>query len=70
MPERFLTVQEAAETLRVSANTIRRKFRDRPGVFVLGDGRHETLRIPRELFEEWVAERSRGFTMQPRKRGV
>ena len=60
----MLTVAEAAKELRVSGNTIRRRFRDMPGVFVLGGGRNETLRIPRELFESWVKENSRGFTMR------
>lgn len=63
-----LTVQEAAAELKVSVQSIARWFRDLPGVLAIpGPRGNQTLRIPRPLFEAWIAEHSRGFSMQPRK---
>lgn len=62
-----LTVQEAAAELKVSPKTITRRFRDLPGVLDVGSGKHQELRIPRRVFDEWVAARSRGFFMEPGK---
>jgi Helix-turn-helix domain len=61
VPE-YLTPEEAAEILRVSPDTIMRKFEHRAGVIDLGSGetrfkrRYRVLRIPRETFEKYILE--------------
>jgi Helix-turn-helix domain len=58
----YLTSQEVAEILRVSTDTIIRKFQDRRGVIDLGSGegrfkrRYRVLRIPNEVLERFIAE--------------
>ncbi len=62
-----LTVKEAAGILKVSPQTITRRFRDLPGVLDVGSGRHQELRIPLPVLKQWIEERSRGFSMKPGK---
>jgi hypothetical protein len=57
-----LTSVEVAAILRVSPDTIIRKFENRPGVVDLGSGegrfkrRYRVLRIPRETLEKFIVE--------------
>jgi hypothetical protein len=58
----YLTPQEIAELLKVSVDTVTRKFENRRGVLDLGSSesrftrRYRTLRIPRSVFEAYVVE--------------
>ena len=58
----YLTPTEVADILKVSTDTVIRKFQDRPGVLNLGTGesrfkrRYRTLRIPREALEKFIVE--------------
>jgi hypothetical protein len=54
--ERFLTVIEVAERLKVNDETVRRLFLNEPGVLVIcfprrGRRVYRTLRIPESVFE-------------------
>ncbi len=54
--ERFLTVLEVAERLKVNDETVRRLFLDEPGVLVIcfprrGRRVYRTLRIPESVFQ-------------------
>jgi DNA-binding transcriptional regulator YhcF (GntR family) len=57
LDEQFFTVREVAELLKVSPDTIRRKFKDYPGVVDLGFpetryGRpYRVLRIPQSVLQ-------------------
>jgi hypothetical protein len=59
IPE-FLTVAEVGTLLKVSTDTIIRKFENRKGVLDLGSGegrfkrKYRLLRIPRETLEEFI----------------
>jgi len=61
-PSEWLTPEEAADILRVSPVTIRRKFAKRKGVIDLGSSEtrlkqgYRVLRIPREVFDQYVHE--------------
>jgi hypothetical protein len=61
-PSEYLTPEEAAAILRVSPDTIMRKFEKRKGVLDLGTPetrhkrRHRVLRIPRSVFDQFVSE--------------
>jgi Helix-turn-helix domain len=61
-PTEYLTAAEAAAILKVSPETIIRKFENRAGVIDLGSGegrfkrRYRVLRIPRETFEKFIVE--------------
>jgi hypothetical protein len=61
-PIEYLTPDEAAAILRVSPDTITRKFENRKGVLDLGSPetchkrRRRVLRIPREVFDQYVHE--------------
>jgi hypothetical protein len=56
--KRYYTIQEIATMWRLSPDTIRRLFRDEPGVLILpsrtrgGKRRHTTLRIPQSGLEK------------------
>jgi hypothetical protein len=58
----YLTSQEVALILKVSTDTIIRKFEKRKGVLDLGSGegrfkrRYRVLRIPRETLAEFIVE--------------
>jgi len=58
----YLTPDEVAAILRVSPDTVMRKFAKRKGVIDLGSSetlhkrRHRVLRIPREVFNQYVHE--------------
>jgi hypothetical protein len=60
----YLTPQEIAELLKVSTDTVVRKFEHRRGVLDLGSSesrftrRYRVLRIPRTVFEAYVIETS------------
>lgn len=60
----YLTPQEIAELLKVSTDTVVRKFERRNGVLDLGSSesrftrRYRVLRIPRTVFEAYVIEAS------------
>jgi hypothetical protein len=60
----YLTPQEIAELLKVSVDTVVRKFEQRKGVLDLGSResrftrRYRVLRIPRTVFEAYVIETS------------
>ena len=58
----YLTVSEAAEILRVSPDTIGRRFENVPGVLNLGypekmrKRRYRLLRIPKSALHEFIQE--------------
>ena len=58
----YMTPTEVAGILKVSTDTVIRKFQNRPGVLNLGRGesrfkrRYRTLRIPREALEKFIIE--------------
>jgi hypothetical protein len=60
----YLTPQEIADLLKVSTDTVVRKFENRTGVLDLGNSesrftrRYRVLRIPRTVFEAFVIETS------------
>jgi hypothetical protein len=60
----YFTPQQIAELLKVSVDTVVRKFENRPGVLNLGSAesrftrRYRTIRIPRTAFEAFVTETS------------
>ena len=60
----YLTPQEIAALLKVSTDTVVRKFEQRRGVLDLGSSesrftrRYRILRIPRTVFEAYVIETS------------
>jgi len=63
---RCYTVQEIAEALRFSEETIRAMFQDRPGVVRITKGKrlrgkreYVTLRIPESVFNDFLLERTR-----------
>jgi Helix-turn-helix domain len=62
LPTEYLTAAEAAAILKVSPETIIRKFESRAGVIDLGSPegrfkrRYRVLRIPRETFEKFIVE--------------
>jgi hypothetical protein len=61
MPE-FLTPQEVSKILKISVDTVVRRFGDLPGTVNLGtEGdikkrRYRLLRIPRSVFEKFLIE--------------
>jgi hypothetical protein len=62
--DRLLTPAEIAEAWQLDQTTIRRIFQDEPGVLKLAnDGRRKraytTLRVPLEVYQRVVRERSR-----------
>ena len=58
----YLTCEEAAKILRVSPDTITRRFEKRCGVLDLGTPetrlkrRYRVLRIPRETLQQYILE--------------
>jgi hypothetical protein len=58
----YLTPTEVADILKLSVDTVIRKFERRSGVLILGRGesrfkrRYRTLRIPREALEKFIVE--------------
>jgi hypothetical protein len=58
----YLTSGEVAAILKVSPDTIIRRFENLPGVLDLGSGegrfkrRYRVLRIPRETLEKFIVE--------------
>jgi Helix-turn-helix domain len=58
----YLTVQECAAILKLSRDTIIRRFQNRRGVLVIGgpDNRsnrcYRTIRIPKEALDQFIAE--------------
>jgi hypothetical protein len=58
----YLTTQEIADILKVSTETVTRKFQNRKGVIDLGSQesrftrRYRILRIPLHVFEAYLAE--------------
>ncbi len=62
-----LTVQEVAAELKCSEQTVANRFQDLPGVFDVGSGKRQALRIPRHVLNAWIEDRSRGFSMKPGK---
>ena len=58
----FYTPREVAEILKVSTDTVLRKFTTMPGVIDLGSPedrskrQYRTLRIPREVLERFIFE--------------
>ncbi len=58
----FLSPQDIARRLNVSAATVRRQFGREPGVITMGKapgryGRtHRTIRIPVAVFERWLRQ--------------
>lgn len=60
----YLTPQEIAKLLKVSTDTVVRKFENRKGVVDLGSSesrftrRYRVLRIPRSVFEAYLRETS------------
>ena len=60
--EEYLTPAEVADILKVSLNTVIRRFENVPGVVDLGSEekmhrrRYRTLRIPRSVLNRFIAE--------------
>ena len=60
----YLTPQEISELLKVSVDTVTRRFENKPGVLNLGSEesrftrRYRVLRIPRTVFEAFVIDTS------------
>jgi hypothetical protein len=54
----LLTVSDVAEVLKVSEDTVIRRFANRPGVVDLGGGKYRVLRIPRPVLEKFIMERT------------
>lgn len=58
----FLTAQEVAGILKISTDSVIRKFQDRKGVLDLGapetrfKRRYRVLRIPRETLDKFIVE--------------
>jgi hypothetical protein len=58
----YLTPAEVAAILKVSTDTVIRKFENRPGVLNLGTDesrfkrKYRTLRIPRQVLEQFIHE--------------
>lgn len=58
----YLTPAEVAKTLKLSTDSVIRRFENRPGVLVLGreesrfKRKYRTLRIPREALEKFIVE--------------
>jgi hypothetical protein len=58
----FFTPAEVATMLKVSRDTVIRKFSDYPGVIDLGSPergtkrRYRTIRIPKDVFERFIVE--------------
>ncbi len=78
--EKHYSVDEIAELWGISPQSVRRLFRDEPGVLKLSmpvlQARkhkvHETLRVPASVLARLHQQRSSGFGMevQPRRRGI
>lgn len=62
MQTEFLTVQEVAAILKISTDSVIRKFQDRKGVLDLGAPEtrfkrwYRVLRIPRETLDKFIVE--------------
>lgn len=62
IPTEYLTADEIAAILKVSNKTVIRRFESRPGVIDIGSAegrfkrRYRVLRVPREVFEKFIAE--------------
>jgi hypothetical protein len=62
MPTEYLTAAEAAAILKVSPETMIRKFASRSGVIDIGSPegrfkrRYRVLRIPKHTFEKFIVE--------------
>lgn len=63
LSKEYLTADEVAGILKVSSDTIIRKFVNQPGVLDLGSPaegrfkrRYRVLRIPRETLEKFIVE--------------
>jgi hypothetical protein len=60
----YLTPQQIADLLKVSVDTVTRRFQDRKGVLDLGScesrftRRYRVLRIPKTVFEKYILETS------------
>ena len=60
----YLSPKEIADLLKISVDTVTRRFENRPGVLNLGSDesrftrRYRVLRIPRTVFEAYVTETS------------
>ncbi len=65
-PLEVLTVKEVAAELKCSEQTVANRFQDLPGVFDVGSGKRQSLRIPRRVLNDWIEERPRGFSMKKR----
>lgn len=76
--EQHYTPKQIAMLWGVSEETVRRTFRDLPGVFVLGSERHgkrknHTIRVPESILSNYHRQHSRGFVglkAQPRRSRV
>lgn len=67
--QKHYSPKELAELWAVSEETIRRVFRDRPGVVVLGGKKRLIIRIPESVVLAVHDERSRGFVAKLKSSG-
>ena len=52
--ETCYTPQQVAKRLGLSPDVVRTRFRQVEGVFVIGDGKRKTIRIPKTVLDAWV----------------
>jgi hypothetical protein len=54
------TVEEIAQSKKLHPSTVRKRFKDEPGVLLWGSGRRRTLRIPRSVADRVFARMTVG----------
>ncbi len=57
--ERHYRPEDIAELWQLDVSTVRKFFRDVPGVFKHGDERYKTLRIPQSVMDRYHRERAK-----------
>jgi hypothetical protein len=57
--ERHYRPEDIAELWQLDVSTVRKIFRDVPGVLKHGDERYRTLRIPQSVLDRYHRERAR-----------
>lgn len=67
--ERHYSPQEVAVLWGLHPQSVRRIFRDRPGVMVLGSRKRIIVRIPESVLSAVHDERSRGWLAELKPRG-
>jgi len=54
--ETCYTPQQVAKRLGLSPDVVRTRFRQVEGVFVIGDGKRKTIRIPQSVLSAWIEQ--------------